>query len=455
MSAGFLRRYEERAEIARLRELAGPLAIEAGTFGLLGADSGRARLIVATVLRDQAEQLDVRLLLVRPDDDRIVLDTASAGSLFGQALTGYDEEISSLVGQERGRWEVDTVVADQPDADDPLAGNRVVLAAGAEARLILVLAAPPDRLPLVARFLPPLLLVAGISLAVASIAGLLLSRRIAAPINRLTHAADDMATGRLEQRVAGEGSDEIGRLVASFNSMSHTVAETDRGQREFLATIAHELRTPLTSIQGYAVALRDGVIESEPDVDRALATIGRESDRMASLIRQLLDLARLESGQARLTMQPVAVQALLARVVERFAPETARRQIEVTADAPADLRVLADEERLVQVVSNLVANALRHTPAGGRVALTGAPAASGDGTTSPGVRLTVQDTGEGIPAEHLPRIFERFARAETTGDGFGLGLAIVKEIVHLHRGTISVQSRVGSGTTVDVDLPSA
>ncbi|MGH2557952.1 MAG: sensor histidine kinase, partial [Thermomicrobiales bacterium] len=424
MSAGFLRRYEERAEIARLRELAEPLAVEAGTFGLLSDDAGRARTIVLSVFQDQADQLELRILLIRPDDAQVVLDTDGTRSLRGQALTGYAHEIRPLAAQERERLEVDSTVASSSEADDPLSGNRVVLAAVGEARLILVLAAPPDRVPLVARFLPPLLLVASISLAVASLAGLLLSRRIAAPVNRLTRAADEMASGRLEQRVAGEDVDEIGRLVASFNSMSHTVAQTDRIQREFLATIAHELRTPLTSIQGYTVALRDGVIESQPDVERALVTIERETGRMASLIRQLHDLARLESGQARLTMQPVDVQSLFARVTERFASAAERRQIEFLIDSPRDLRVLGDEERLVQALSNLVANALRHTKPTGHVTLAGIPVASPDATTSSRVRLTVQDTGEGILPEQLPRIFDRFARGEQTGDGFGLGLGL-------------------------------
>lgn len=455
MSAGFLRRYEERAEIARLRELAEPLAVEASTFAQVDAERDRVRARLDELLVDQANQLNVRLLLIAADSALVIFDSDEARSLRDQRLSAYADAIASVTSGDRPRLDIETLRASPPGDADPLARYRVVLAAGGQSSIVLAIAAPPNRFPLIGRFLPPLMVVAGISLAVASGAGLWLSRRIAAPVNRLTRAADDMASGHLEQQVAGGGADELGRLVASFNAMSHKVAETDRIQREFLATIAHELRTPLTSIQGYALALRDGVAESEQDVDRALATIGQESERMASLIRQLLDLARLESGQARLTMAPLAVEPLLARVAERFALDAEQQGIALAADAPLDLRITGDEERLVQILSNLVGNALHHTPAGGRISLTGAPVASADGATAPRVRVTVDDTGAGIPPERLTTIFNRFERGEGPGDGFGLGLAIVKELVQLHGGSISVQSRLGAGTAFSIDLPSA
>ena len=292
-----------------------------------------------------------------------------------------------------------------------------------------------------------------VALAVAALAGYWLSRRLAAPVDRLTLAADAMAAGDLDQRVPGEGLDEIGRLVASFNAMSRRVAATAREQRDFLANVAHELRTPLTSVRGYARALRDGVAADPADRDRALATIAAESERMAALVQGLLDLARLESGQTHLHARPIAARTALDSLAHRFAPDAAHRGVALTVDAPSDVRLYADPARLAQILDNLVANALRHTPAGGRVAVTAAPHRFPDAT--PAVRLTVEDSGEGIPPEIIPTIFDRFTRGPAPGTGAGLGLAIVRELVHAHRGTIAVASTPGHGTVFTLDLPAA
>jgi signal transduction histidine kinase len=240
--------------------------------------------------------------------------------------------------------------------------------------------------------------------------------------------------------------------------MSHRVAATSRSQRELLANVAHELRTPLTSVQGYAQALRDRVIDDAAETERALVTIGRESDRMASLIGQLLDLARLESGQTRLTLRPVGVAPLVERVADRFRPAAAVKAVTLHVDAAQSLIVAGDEGRLVQILSNLVDNAIRHTPNGGHVKIAVAAGPPAPGIPSPGVRLTVADTGEGIAPERLPRIFDRFERGDRENQdrtGFGLGLAIVRELVDLHGGTIHVSSQLGIGTTFAVDLPTA
>jgi signal transduction histidine kinase len=239
--------------------------------------------------------------------------------------------------------------------------------------------------------------------------------------------------------------------------MSRRVAATSRSQRELLANVAHELRTPLTSVQGYAQALRDGVIEDRAEQERALTTIGRESERMANLIGQLLDLARLESGQSRLKLRPVAAANLLDRVAERFQPAASRKGIVLHVAGGTGLTIQGDEDRLVQILSNLVDNALRHTPGGGHVKLEAASNLVLNGRAAD-IRLTVADTGEGIPPDRLPHIFDRFDRgasATTDGSGFGLGLAIVRELVALHGGTIRVSSQVGLGTTFVVDLPAA
>ena len=458
VSAPFLRRYEEDAELERLAGIAVPLTVEANLL-LRGDRPPIERPVVTNVLDAQAAEMDVRLLVFDPGGT-VLYDSAATGSLAGQTLDAYARSIGQVyAAAQQGRRIRQDVARPAADAGaDPLAGNRLVVAArGPSARAVLGLAAPaPDR-PLVGRFVRPLLLALLIALAVAALAGYLLSRRIAAPVGRLTRAADAMAAGALEQRVPGEGPDEIGRLVASFNAMSHRVATTARGQRDFLANVAHELRTPLTSLRGYARALRDGVASEPADRERALATITAESERMAALVQQLLDLARLESGQTRLNLQPVPADAALADLARRFAPDAAQKQITLATDAPPDLRLHVDPERLAQILANLTANALRHTPAGGRIAITATatPHRLADG--SPAVRLLIADTGEGIPPDRLATLFDRFTRGDGTapGTGVGLGLAIARDLVHAHRGTIAVQSQPGGGTTFTVDFPAS
>jgi signal transduction histidine kinase len=487
ISAVGLRRYERNAQIEEMEDLAVPLVVEARVlFGGADRPIGVRNRAQEQLLTYQAAEMETRILVVRPDG-LVAFDSAQTDSLVGEVLFAYQTAVERLIEASGNRLRVARTVVEPPArSDDPFAGQIVVIAAGGRTLAsqpvpqqgALLLVAPPRRQGLTGRFLPPLLVILAIALAVAAVAGYLLSRRIAAPVARLTVAADAMAAGDLEQRVAEEGPDELGRLVASFNAMSSQVAATHRSQRTLLADIAHELRTPLTSVQGYAQALRDGVLPSAADRQRALATIGSEADRMGRLIRQLLELARLESGQARLNRRDIPLRSYLERVRHRFGPEAERRGVAVIVAAAAEASVRADEERLDQILDNLIGNALRHTPPGGEIVLAATPVEPGAlpgqavGRRGPSragfgaergrggeggrrVRITVRDSGSGIAPERLARIFDRFERGEDAAgrDGFGLGLAIVRELVLAHDGTIAVASRLGEGTTFTVELP--
>jgi len=465
ISAGFLHRYEQTAAIDRLGELAIPVTVQAGVLTATTANhpmTPRQRTEFKTILHYEAKEWGVRLLVFDPKG-RVLFDTATQGNQEGNTLTAYAGSIAAVDREARQGTGVHHLVAKIQGAagGDPLGDVRLVVAAGSRSlpaatpRYVIGIAAPVQGVPLARRYLPPLLLAMAASLVVASLAGYVLSRRIAAPVHRLTAAADAMATGKLEQQVAGEGTDEIGRLVASFNAMSQRVAATARSQRDLLANIAHELRTPLTSVQGYTQALRDGVVDTPSDRAKALATISAEAERMGRLIGQLLDLARIESGQSRLVLRPVSTRVLLDGLARQFALEAARRNLNLELSAPPGLTVLGDEERLTQMLGNLVANALRFTPAGGTIAVSAARLAAPTGNTRPLVRLTVRDTGAGIPPGRLQRIFDRFERGNDPESGFGLGLAIVRELVQAHGGTITVESAVGVGTVFTLDLPAA
>jgi signal transduction histidine kinase len=454
-SALLLRRYERGAEIERLTQLAVPLVAEVNITGASRpGGAGRPRAPI-DALDAQAAAMNLRLI-VMDQHATVHYDTSETANLEDQQLPQFATRVTAVVARAKLSSALQFEIV-TPDQGDELHGQLVLIAAGRTGRWnaerALLIVSDVDRQPLIRLYLPRLFLVTGLSLIAASAVGLALSRWISLPIERLTRAADAMAAGDLEQEVAGAGDDEIGHLVARFNLMSRKVATTHRGQRNLLADVAHELRTPLTSVQGYARALRDKVIDDEAGRATALATIDREAGRMETLIAQLLDLARLESGHAPLDLQPVPLERLFARTEERFRTEATGQGVVLTLNAPSGLAVRGDETRLLQVLSNLLSNAVRHTPAGGLVAVSAAPIPMAQG--GGGVRLTVHDTGEGIDPALAPRVFDRFSRGAHGSTGTGLGLAVVREIVEQHHGAIAVTSELGRGSTFSIDLPRA
>lgn len=291
-----------------------------------------------------------------------------------------------------------------------------------------------------------------ILLAVAfRLVGRLVVGRVTLPLSDTMKAADALADGDLTARVPVRGNREFRRLAHSFNRMAGALETADRQRRELLADVAHELRTPLTVVQGNLEGLRDGVYQPTPE---HLDLILDETLKLGRLVDDLRLLTLAEAGQLSLDMQALDVSQLLADLRDAFACQADDAGIELVLDAGQSLPPLpADPQRLGQVLGNLIGNALRHTPRGGRVTLGAAPAPAGDE-----IRLWVADTGEGIAASDLPRIFDRFwrgdpARSHEAGAGSGLGLAIARSLVEAHGGRIRADSQPGQGTTVSCLLP--
>jgi two-component system OmpR family sensor kinase/two-component system sensor histidine kinase BaeS len=276
-------------------------------------------------------------------------------------------------------------------------------------------------------------------------------RRIAAPLADVMAAADAVAEGDFSVRVPERGPGEFARLAQSFNRMARELERADQQRRNLTADVAHELRTPLQVIQGNLEGILDGVYEpTRRHIDATL----EETRLLTRLVEDLRTLSLAESGQLPLQWETVDLADLLHDVQTSFSGQAEAAgialQVETSAD-PGKLAVRGDAGRLDQVLSNLVANALRHTPAGGSVFLRAEPTASG-------ARLVVSDTGEGIAEKDLPYVFDRFwrgdrSRSRAGGAGSGLGLAIARQLVQNHGGHIRVESEVGRGTTFVVDLP--
>jgi signal transduction histidine kinase len=286
------------------------------------------------------------------------------------------------------------------------------------------------------------------AVAAALVTGVLLARSFARPVRLLTSAARKMADGDLEQEVPVASKDEIGELTQAFNSMSRTVSQANQLRKQMTADIAHDLRTPLTVIAGYIESMQEGVLEPTPE---RLEIIRSEIERLQRMVEDLRTLSRADAGELTLLRQPIAPRALLERVAAVYAHAAGRKEIRLEVNAAEGLpEVDVDEARMVQVLSNLLDNALRYTPPGGTITLAAAPAENG-------VNLCVQDTGPGIASEDLPRVFERFYRADKSraeADGAsGLGLAIARALVAAHGGEIRAESAPGQGTKMSILLP--
>jgi signal transduction histidine kinase len=296
----------------------------------------------------------------------------------------------------------------------------------------------------------------GVAAVVASTAGLLLSRALTRPIRQLTQAADEVARGDLERQVPVRSADEIGHLGQAFNRMVAQLRATEQMRTDFVGNVSHELRTPLTAIKGLVETLRDGAVDDRKVRDRFLATVEDETDRLIRLVNDLLVLSKADSQALKLKREPLGVRDLIERSVHKLAPQLEAKGIRVEVNASDGPEVvLADADRIEQVLVNLLDNAIKYSPQEGRITVTIDDA----GPTPEMVSVSVCDEGLGIPAGDLPRVFERFYRVDRArsrdGGGSGLGLSIAKAIVEAHGGDITLRSEEGQGTTVRFTLPRA
>jgi signal transduction histidine kinase len=286
---------------------------------------------------------------------------------------------------------------------------------------------------------------ASVSLAVAR----QMARGMTQPLRDMASAARRMEIGDYSVRVQTRSRDEVGRLAAAFNRMSGELENLEQSRRDLVANVSHELKTPITAIRAHLENLLDGVEEPDP------ATLGvmlAQVERLGRLVDQLLDLSRLESGEVPLRIEALPLQSLVDDLISEIDMALPGRGVQVRNDVPVDLPALsADPERVHQVLFNLVDNAVRFTPSGGSVTVS---ARRRNGS----VEVAVSDTGAGIPREHLPRLFERFYRADPArarGDGgTGIGLAIARSVVEAHGGQIRAESQPGRGSVFTFDLPS-
>jgi two-component system, OmpR family, sensor kinase len=293
-------------------------------------------------------------------------------------------------------------------------------------------------------FLLALLIAGAIAAALAAIGSFLTARAIARPVRRVAEASQSLAEGVSPDPVPVEGSAELALLAMSFNEMAEQLHTAKEAERNFLLSVSHELKTPLTAIRGYAEALEDGAVAPE----EAAATIREEARRLERLVRDLLDIARMNRREFAIHRELIDLGEVGREAVRRYEAEARAGGVELDAIVQDGAPAFGDPDRVLQVVSNLVENALRSTPPGGAVHV----------HARPGV-IEVVDTGVGLAPEDIPHAFERFYLHDRVGspDGArwssGLGLAIVKELCERMDGLVTLESTLGEGTTFTVRLP--
>lgn len=283
---------------------------------------------------------------------------------------------------------------------------------------------------------------------IALLVGILLATQLTRPIRELTKAIHGIAGGQFGEQVHVRTKDEMGQLASAFNKMSSDLAKATKMRRQLTADIAHDLRTPLTVLSGYMETMQDGSLEPTPE---RMAAMGKEVDHLLHLVEDLRTITLADTGELTLFREEMNPSELVNRVCTFFQANAEHQGLLLTQETPSDLPLIhVDESRIVEVLHNLVSNALRHTPKGGKISVSASRVPGG-------VLLQVKDTGEGISADDLPYIFDRFYQADksrrnSSGES-GLGLAIARSLVLAHGGTINVESTVGVGSSFNIFLP--
>ncbi|OGO19271.1 MAG: hypothetical protein A2Z14_12950 [Chloroflexi bacterium RBG_16_48_8] len=406
--------------------------------------SGRGlTALEANRLQEAVKQIDlrfrVRAILVGPRGEILADSRLGEGLEAGEALANLVQNQEPLRGEfkdeSNARWLW---------VGTPLSTGRTLILAVPRPRLLSLREYADD-------VLKPILQAGAIGLLISILLAWLVSRWVAAPLQRMSKAALAVADGDYRQTLGLNGPKEVQNLANSFNAMVHKVQTSQQVQRDFLANVSHELKTPLTSIQGFAQAMLDGAVTDREARDNAARVIFEESDRLRRLVEDLLDLARIDAGQIEFKRQPVDLRALLSRVVDKFVLPAKEKGVVLENRLDELPPMIGDGDRLAQVFTNLVDNAIKHTPTDRNVVIHGDHAQGW-------ISIHVDDSGAGIPNEDLSRIFERFyqvdkARRGRKDRGVGLGLAISRQIVEAHGGRIVAQSAVGKGSRFTVQLP--
>ena len=388
-----------------------------------------------------SDSLAIRLILLSSGEE-IILDSEPDNAAFIWPVDDPSTRGKGQIDDTDGKtWLFSSWVMPE--------GNVLVLALPRQGGLQL-LRSPQLREMLREDFLPSFLRAGLVAFVLAVIFAAWMGNWIVRPLQKIEEASRNVSNGEY-QHIPLQGPDEVQALSGAYNEMIDQVRASQQSQRDFVANVSHELKTPLTSIQGFSQAMLDGTVDSGPALTKAAGIIKTEADRMYRLVVDLLDLARFDAGTVVLERAKLDLNKLLTHVVDQLIPQAVEARVKLSLEVDPLPTCVGDEDRLAQVFTNLVDNAIKHTPENGFVKLI---ARRENGSA----RIEIIDSGKGIPDGQLSRIFERFykvdgSRKKEAKPGTGLGLAIAQQIVHAHEGTIIVRSTPGDGSVFEVTIP--
>jgi signal transduction histidine kinase len=430
------------------------IALVVVTYALLASSlAQRDHDIIRATLREYASRYEAGGLFALSRAVEIEERTGDQERLFVRVLGRGSEAVFVREPQDWGRYALEEV-GERESLGAELGHDRRAVLEVASARLpdgtILQVGKTNEiRLALLRRFQWIVGIVSVVALAIGITGGLVLTRSTVQPIYELIHAVQNIiTTGRTDRRVPEHEppGDAVHELSALFNAMLDRINALLTAMGQSLDNVAHDLRTPIARLRAVAGrALESGSAEQQRE---ALADCLEEAERLLSMVNTLMDISEAETGVLKLTREPVALRPLLGEVVELYEDVAEAKRVTVALEPAADVFVPGARDRLRQVFANLLDNAIKYTPEGGRVQV-------GIGREDGAASVTVSDTGAGIPAEHLPRIWERLYRADASRSerGLGLGLSLVKAYVTAHGGTVEASSEPGRGSTFTVRLP--
>ncbi|WP_066636676.1 HAMP domain-containing histidine kinase [Desulfolucanica intricata] len=417
------------------------------TYANIIAGTGRDYLIhgerhLQFLARDYGKQVGARVLFL-DDRGKVLIDSFSEGWLVGQVLK-HEEVTAALKGKSGTGLHFLSTGERVLYVSVPVVKRKQIIGA------VLLSGGIDDLFEALEEIQQKILFLSLISALVAGFLSFFLANALTRPIKELNTVVQKVARGYLHQRVKERGRDELGMLARSFNTMSAQLEKLDRARRDFIANASHELKSPLGSIKALAESLIYSN-EKDPAVYKEfLGDINSEIDRLNQLVQELLQLVELEEEGGELRIQNQSVLGIIEHVLKLAKPLALEKNIHLSGDAPKELSWPLNHDLAVRMLLNLVDNSIKYTPPGGRVQI---EIFEQDGK----LVIIVRDSGEGIPPEDLPHIFDRFyrvdkARARETG-GSGLGLAIVQKAVKLHGGIITVDSRLDVGTVFEIKIP--
>ena len=416
-----LQNYRDRFTQARLDDMTIPIYLQ-----IISLVQGRSSWDEAwDNLEEMAEKTGVYIILV-DDDGKILRQAAPQPDLLGKTTQlPLDTSGSEITAPYHGTYSLNRrqtfIYTAYPLSDLPPPGRL-------DASTLILALPQSGTLLLWAGLIRPFIWAGLIGLGTSLGIAIFLARSVYRPLKRVTLAANEMAQGNYDHEIEISGPREVVALATAFNKMARQVKSSHRQLRDFVADVSHQLRTPLTSIRGFAQAILDNTARSRKAKLRAAQVIEEESQRMMRQVNGLLELSRMQAGQIDIVRQPVNIDELVAHCREVFSKRASEQGVTLTVAGETAGRVIGDIDRLEQVLSNLLDNALKNTPQGGEITITARQIEDGR------LEVSVADTGAGIPPEQLDHIFKRFYRADKQQTGIGLGLAIAREIVLAHGG---------------------